>query len=125
MAKKNEREIPYRVYKKLFADCPSRDYRGGKITVAFPEDYLKSKMYVPEGWYRGNNYICKNFGRASGGLSIGANVAWYSDGGCQYYDVTITVGNVFCGGTQKTKQYIRSFDAAVRCAKEFAEEFAK
>ena len=46
MSKAKSRAIPYRVYKKMFADCNAYDYHDGKITVDFPADYLASKMYT-------------------------------------------------------------------------------
>lgn len=113
MKKQKERAIPYRVYKKMFSDCPAHDYSNGKIIVEFPEDYLNSKMYTPNGWYKGGNYVSKQFGRTSYGSSVSVSVAQFADGGCKYYDVTVTIGNMFCGGSQKHKEFFRSFDAAL------------
>lgn len=121
MKKQKSRLIPYRVYKKLFSDCPAHDYINGNIIVEFPEDYLRSKMYTPEGWHKGCNFVSKNFGRTPWGACIGVEVAQFSDGGCNYYDAYVTVGNVFAGGTQKGKQFFRSFDAAVNWVTETAE----
>ena len=126
MAKKQKiREIPYRVYKKMFPDCPANNYHDGKITVEFPEDYLNSKLYTPDGWNRGGNYIHKFAGRTCSGSAVSMDVAWFSDGGCKYYDVTITIGNVFAGGSMKRKQFIRSFDTALEIANKMAEEVLK
>lgn len=122
MAKQKSRAIPYRVYKKMFADCTAHDYNNGKITVDFPEDYLNSKMYTPEGWSEGGNYVSKLIGKAPNGYKVYVSVAQFADGGCKYYDATVTVGNTFMGGTMKQKQFIRSFDAAVAWAVQTAEE---
>lgn len=113
MKKQKERKIPYRVYKKMFSDCPARDYNNGNITVSFPEDYLKSKMYTPEGWCKGGNYVSKKFGLTSYGHSVSVTIAQFADGGCKYYDANVTIGNLFAGGTLKSKQYFRNFDAAL------------
>lgn len=120
MKKQKARSIPYRVYKKLFSDCPAHDYNNGNIIVEFPDDYLTSRMYTPEGWHKGSNYVSKSFGRTPWGASVGAEVAQFSDGGCNYYDVHVVIGNVFAGGAQKNKQFFRSFDAAIIWATETA-----
>lgn len=120
MAKQKSRSIPYRVYKKMFSDCKAYDYSNSKITVDFPEDYLNSKMYTPEGWNRGGNFVSKHFGKNKCGASVDVSVAQFSDGGCKYYDVTVTVGNIFCGGRQKRKEFFRSFEAALKWATETA-----
>lgn len=125
MKKQQTRAIPYRVYKKMFSDCPAYDYNNGKITVQFPEDYLSSKMYTPDGWYKGGNFVSKQMGKAPDGCSVSASVAQFADGGCKYYDATVTVGNTFIGGTIKQKQYIRSFKAAVEWAVQTAEHFVR
>lgn len=127
MAKQKSRAIPYRVYKKMFADCPAHDYDAvkKKITVEFPEDYLNSKMYTPEGWYKGGNFVSKQMGKAPDGCNVSASIAQFADGGCKYYDATVTVGNTFMGGTMKQKQYIRSFEAAVAWAVQTAEKIVR
>lgn len=123
MKKQKERAIPYRVYKKMFSDCPAHDYKDGKIVVEFPDDYINSKMYTPEGWYRGGNYVSKQIGRTSYGYAVSVDVAEHSDGGCKYYDVCVSVGNTFLGGTQKTKEFFRSFDSAIEWGVQTAESF--
>lgn len=125
MARQKSRAIPYRVYKKMFSDCPAHDYENGKITVEFPEDYLSSKMYTPEGWYKGGNYVSKQIGRTSIGYQVSVSVAQFADGGCKYYDAAVTVGNTFMGGTMKQKCYIRNFDTAVAWAVQTAEALCK
>lgn len=75
MAKAKSREIPYRVYKKMFSDCNAYDYQNGKITVDFPVDYLESKMYIPDGWYSGANYVSKRIGRTTAGREVRAEIA--------------------------------------------------
>lgn len=125
MAKQKARAIPYRVYKKMFADCPAHDYANGKIIVEFPDDYLNSKMYTPEGWTAGSNYVHCSIGRTSYGAAVACQVGQHSDGGCKYYDATVTVGNIFCGGIQKTKEYNRSFQAAVDWAVKTAESYIR
>lgn len=124
MSKQKSRAIPYGVYKKLFPDCPAHDYNNGKITVEFPEDYLQSKMYTPEGWLHGGNYVICKIGTAYG-KEVWAEVAQYDDGGCKYYDATITVGNTYFGGSQKSKRFIRSFDAALEWAIKTAESLIR
>lgn len=125
MAKAKSREIPYRVYKKMFSDCNAYDYQNGKITVDFPIDYLESKMYIPDGWYSGANYVSKRIGRTTAGREVWAEIAEHSDGGCKYYDAVVTVGNTFFGGSMRTREFIRSFDAAIAWAVETAESFLK
>lgn len=127
MAKQKTRAIPYRVYKKMFADCPAHDYDPikKKITVKFPEDYLNSKMYTPDGWYKGGNFVSKIIGKAPDGCNVSASVAQFTDGGCKYYDATVTVGNTFLGGTMKQKQYIRSFEEAVAWALHISESIVR
>lgn len=125
MAKQKSRAIPYRVYKKMFSDCPANGYDNGKITVEFPEDYLNSKMYTPEGWYKGGNYVSKQIGKAPDGCAVSVSVAQFADGGCKYYDATVTVGNTFMNGTMKQKQYIRSFESAVSWAVQTAEKIVR
>ena len=122
MCKKTERAIPYRVYKRLFPDCKAHDYSNGKITVEFPEDYLVSKMYIPDGWSRGGNWVGCSAGKTTSGYEVGINISEHSDGGCKYYDAYVTVGNVFAGGTQKSKCYNRNFQAAFDWATETAEK---
>lgn len=122
MAKQKSRAIPYRVYKKMFSDCPAHDYNNGKITVDFPEDYLTSKMYTPDGWYKGGNFVSKQIGRSKSGSAVSVSVAQFSDGGCKYYDATVTIGNTFAGGMMRQKQYIRNFEAAVNWVVSTAEE---
>lgn len=122
MSKLKSRAIPYRVYKKMFSDCPAHDYDNGKITVEFPEDYLNSKMYTPEGWYKGGNFVSKSMGKAPDGCNVSVSVAQFADGGCKYYDATVTVGNTFMGGTKRQKQHIRNFDAAISWAVQTAEK---
>lgn len=111
--KKKERTIPYRVYKRLFPDCEAYGYSGGKITVVFPEDYLNSRMYTPEGWSLSCNHIDCNFGRTAYGAQVWGTICQHSDGGCKYYDAYVSIGNTFAGGRQMSKQYIRSFEAAL------------
>lgn len=125
MSKAKSRAIPYRVYKKMFADCNAYDYHDGKITVDFPADYLASKMYTPEGWIAGSNYVSSRIGRTISGREVRAEVAEHSDGGCKYYDAVVTVGNTFFGGSMRTREFIRSFDAAIAWAVETAESFLK
>ena len=71
MSKAKSRAIPYRVYKKMFADCNAYDYHDGKITVDFPADYLASKMYTPEGWTAGSNYVSSRIGARFQGARFG------------------------------------------------------
>lgn len=123
MKKQSSRRIPYRVYKKLFADCEAHDYSKGTIVVEFPHDYLTSKFYIPEGWTSGANYISHYLGKTKSGLQVYEEIMYFSDGGCKYYDAYVTVGNVFLGGTQHSKQYIRSFDAALDWVKNKAAEY--
>jgi hypothetical protein len=126
MAKKKSRAIPYRVYKKMFLDCPAYDYANGKITVDFPEDYLNSKMYTPEGWNNPNGTrVSKLMGRDAGNRQVWADVAQYADGGCNHYSAYVTIGNTFCGGSIKEKHYFRNFDAAVAWAVQTAETIIK
>lgn len=127
MAKAKSRAIPYRVYKKMFSDCPAHDYDAANktITVDFPEDYLNSKMYTPEGWYKGGNFVSKQMGKAPDGCNVSVSVAQFADGGCKYYDATVTVGNTFLNGTMKQKQYIRSFETAVAWAVLTAEKIVR
>ena len=122
MAKQKSRAIPYRIYKKLFTDCPAYDYANGKITVDFPEDYLQSKMYIPEGWTKGSNYLARLMGRDPYGREVWATIIHCSDGGCKFYDATVTAGNTFMRGERTQKQYIRSFGAALDWAVQTAEK---
>lgn len=121
MAKAKSRAIPYRVYKKMFSDCNAYDYRNGKITVDFPADYLVSKMYTPDGWNSGANWVSRRIGRTVSGYEVWAEIEEHSDGGCKYYDAFVTVGNTFCGGSMRKREFIRSFDAAIAWAVETAE----
>lgn len=123
MKKAASRTIPYRVYKKMFSDCKAYDYKSGKITVDFPVDYLESKMYIPDGWYSGANYVSKRIGRTTAGREVRAEIAEHSDGGCKYYDAVVTVGNTFYGGSMRTKEFIRAFESAIRWAVETAAEY--
>lgn len=125
MAKQKSRAIPYRVYKKMFSDCPAHDYENGKITVEFPEDYLTSKMYTPEGWYKNGSRVSKPMGKAPNGWAVYADVIQRADGGCKYYQAIVTIGNTFMGGTMKEKDFIRSFEAAISWAVQTAEEITK
>lgn len=124
MKKQKVRQLPYRVYKKMFSDCKAYDYNNGKITVELPDDYLKSKMYIPDGWRTmdGANWVRTGF-TDKYGYSVSAEIVWHSDGGCKYYDVYATRGNVFCGGSQKERQYIRSFNKALETANELLAGF--
>ena len=101
------REIPYRVYKKMFADCPARDYHDGKITVDFPADYLQSKMYTPSGWTKSNCQLFARLGIGKYGRSVNAKIIERSDGGCKYYEAYVTTLTA-----TNHKDFIRSFQDA-------------
>lgn len=123
MKKATSRTIPYRVYKKMFSDCNAYDYKSGKITVDFPRDYLESRMYTPDGWQAGGNWVSKLIGRTPAGREVRAQIAEHSDGGCKYYDAAVSVGNTFAGGSMRTKEFIRAFESAIRWAVETAAEY--
>lgn len=124
MSKQKSRALPYRVYMRFFQDCTAHDYHAGKIVVDLPEDYIESKMYTPDGWNRNGNRISCEAGRTGYGTSVSIEITERTDV-IKYYEVYVTVGNVFCGGTQKSKTLIRNFQRAVDWATETAQGFIR
>ena len=115
MKKAASRRIPYRVYKKMFSDCFTRDYDGHSksIVVDFPDEYLSSRAYVPDGWelVKGaGGRLERHYGR------IFAEIISRTDGGCKHYDACLQRGNSvdpFGSYTEKDRDYFRSIESAV------------
>lgn len=115
MKKQTSRRIPYRVYKKVFSDCPASQYENGTILVEFPQEYLDDKIYTPNGWLRFGNSIAKP---SVGDYDYRIDIIWGTDSGVRSYDV-------HCKGRfvpSKSKKHFYSLQSAINWALEISQK---